>query len=270
MKKIILIILLFGKIGCVFSQYVEHVAIKLDKFKELENADLKFTYQFAHVKDTLNPDTTLKQDIQTLLIGKNISKYFSQKMIATCQNMSALFTENGVCGFEIFKNYPANKMTVTELGTYLGFNNGESFIYVEDMPEMKWEIKNDTSTILSYLCQKAIASFSGRTYEAWFTADIPINNGPWKFGGLPGLILKINDTKHEVIFECIGIEKLQTPELIKLYSLNYNKTTQKDLNKLYKRFLDDVFDYMDKYTLMGNTSGIAHAPKKPYNPIELE
>jgi len=270
MKKLILIILLFGAAETVLSQYIVHLAIKLDKFKELESADLKFTYQFAHVKDTLNPDTTLKQDVQTLLIGKNISKYFSQKMIATCQNKSALFSENGVCGFEIFKNYPANKMTVTELGTCLGFNYGESFIYVEEIPEMKWEIKNDTSTILSYQCQKATTIFGRRKYEAWFTADIPSNNGPWKFGGLPGLILKVSDTKHEVIFECIGIEKLQTPEPIKLYSLNYNKTTQKDLNKLYKRFLDDVLDYLDKYTLMGNTTGVAHAPKQPFNPIELE
>jgi GLPGLI family protein len=269
MKKLILLFCVFC-IGNVFSQYIEHAVIKLDKFNALENANLKFTYQFAHIQDVANPDATIKRDIHNLLIGKNVSKYFSQKMVSTCLDNSAFFVENGVCGFEIYKNYPVNKMTVTDLGTVLGFNKGESFIYEEEMPQMKWEIKSDTSTILSYHCQKAITAFRGRKYEAWFTSDIPSNNGPWKFGGLPGLILKVTDTKHEVVFECIGIEKLQTPEPIKFYTLNYNKTNYKDLNKLYKHFLDDVFDYMAKYTMAGNVTGMAHAPKKPFNPIELE
>ena len=270
MKKLIIVFCLFSVFRSAFCQYTEHKAIKLNKFKELENASLKFTYQFAHVQDIAKQDSTIKKDTQTLLIGENISKYFSQKMVSTCQDKSAFFVENGICGFEVYKNYPANKMTVTDLGTMLGFNQGESFIYEEEMPQMKWEIKCDTSTILSYQCQKATTVFRGRTYEAWFTSGIPTNNGPWKFGGLPGLILKVTDTKREVFFECIGVEKLQTPEPIKFYTLNYNKTSYKDLNKLYKRFQDDIFDYMAKYTMMGNTSGVPHAPKQPFNPIELE
>jgi len=270
MKKVILITVFLGIVVNVFSQYSDHLKIKMDKFKELEKAELKFTYQFAHVQDATHPETSLKKDIQTLLVGKSISKYFSQRMVEICQDKSAFFVENGVCGFEVFRNYPTNKITSTELGTMLGFNKGESFIIEENIPEMNWKIESDTSTILSYQCQKATTTFRGRKYEAWFTPDIASNIGPWKFGGLPGLILKVNDINKEVFFECIGIEKLQTPESIKFYTLNYNKTTYKDLNKLYNRFLDDTLDYMAKYTLMGNTSGIAHAPKQPFNPIELE
>lgn len=60
-----------------------------------------------------------------------------------------------------------------------------------------------------YTCVKATAKFRGRTYEAWFASDIPIFNGPWKFGGLPGLILSLTDSKNEYHFECIGIENLK-------------------------------------------------------------
>lgn len=49
--------------------------------------------------------------------------------------------------------------------------------------------------------------FRGRSYVAWFTMDIPIENGPWKFAGLPGLILKVYDDKKLYDFECVKIEK---------------------------------------------------------------
>ena len=31
------------------------------------------------------------------------------------------------------------------------------------------------------------------TITAWYTLDIPVNNGPSRYHGLPGLILEVND-----------------------------------------------------------------------------
>ena len=61
--------------------------------------------------------------------------------------------------------------------------------YTEPWPLMTWTLGTEHQTIIGYDCQKATCHWRGRDYEAWFTAAIPVKAGPWKFGGLPGLIL---------------------------------------------------------------------------------
>ncbi|WP_194851927.1 GLPGLI family protein [Nonlabens antarcticus] len=63
----------------------------------------------------------------------------------------------------------------------------------EDLPEMKWEITDETLELSGYKCFLAHLEFRGRKYEAYFTYDIPVTAGPWKFNGLPGLIVSIRD-----------------------------------------------------------------------------
>jgi|AntRauMFilla1563_2_1112583.scaffolds.fasta_scaffold32632_1 GLPGLI family protein len=62
--------------------------------------------------------------------------------------------------------------------------------------EFNWDIVNskDSITILGYSCQKAFTNFRGRTYFAYFASQLPYTDGPYKFNGLPGLILKIEST----------------------------------------------------------------------------
>lgn len=68
------------------------------------------------------------------------------------------------------------------------------FSVYEKQPEMKWELLEDEKKINDYNCKKATTTFRGRSYEVWYTPDIPISVGPWKFSGLPGLILSVKDT----------------------------------------------------------------------------
>ena len=126
-------------------------------------------------------------------------------------------------------------------------------------------------TLLGYTCQKATTTFRGRNYTAWFAPEIPSNNGPWKFGGLPGLILKISDDKRNFIFECSGIQQLDKPESIKLYTLNYTKLTRQEMSKIYARFFKDPIKFFSEAG--SDIIGMVDAkdiPKSNYNPIELE
>ena len=68
-----------------------------------------------------------------------------------------------------------------------------TFTLVEKKPVMNWKITKESQKILGYACYKATTKFRGRDYIAWFTPDIPYNFGPWKLGGLPGLILKVEN-----------------------------------------------------------------------------
>lgn len=74
----------------------------------------------------------------------------------------------------------------------------------------KWAIKEIKSKIFGYNVQKAETDFGGRKWIAWFTNEIPINDGPYKFFGLPGLILKISDSYENFIFEIKGLTKEQS------------------------------------------------------------
>ena len=68
-----------------------------------------------------------------------------------------------------------------------------SIIVKEDDFSWNWKLNNDTKKIGNFNCQKATIKFRGRNYTAWFTNEIPVRYGPWKFQGLSGLILEVYD-----------------------------------------------------------------------------
>lgn len=120
----------------------------------------------------------------------------------------------------VFSNLSENRLR------YFGKFGGEQCYYDEPLEEMSWEISDSTTTVLGYECQSAQTDYHGRRWTAWFTAEIPISFGPWKFHGLPGLILKAEaDPGFEFI--ATGIEKtdrVMTP----MYSADdYQKVKRK-------------------------------------------
>ena len=70
----------------------------------------------------------------------------------------------------------------------------ESYLLKEPLNLFEWKPSMNTKTILGYTCHKATCSFRGRDYVAWFTRDIPFKAAPWKFHGLPGVILEAYST----------------------------------------------------------------------------
>jgi len=85
---------------------------------------------------------------------------------------------------------------------------------------ISWKICNDEiQEISGYKCIKAITKINNRMYIAWFTYDIPISDGPYKFNGLPGLILKLNEEHHYFNFELLSLKKVMLP-------IEFNKEKQ--------------------------------------------
>ncbi|WP_435526000.1 GLPGLI family protein [Chryseobacterium indoltheticum] len=72
---------------------------------------------------------------------------------------------------------------------------------------MDWKVSSEKDKFLNYPIQKATTEFGGRKWTAWFTTEIPIQDGPYKFSGLPGLILKMNDSENEFLYTLKGITK---------------------------------------------------------------
>ncbi|WLD23149.1 GLPGLI family protein [Flavobacterium dauae] len=109
---------------------------------------------------------------------------------------------------------------------------------VTDELNYTWQITNETKKIKDYTCYKATTTFRGNTFEAWFTPDIPINAGPWKWYGLPGLIVEATDKDQSVVFKLEKIEKLT--EEIPFPSSKSKKMTLKQ----YFKEADEAFEAM--------------------------
>lgn len=106
----------------------------------------------------------------------------------------------------VLKKYPEFK---TELIDSFGGNTYK----VDDKRKLDWKMTSETQKIGDWNCQKATVSFAGREWEAWFTTEIPIPDGPYKFHGLPGLIVKISNEDQSHIYQLIGIKNLSTEEI---------------------------------------------------------
>ena len=85
-------------------------------------------------------------------------------------------------------------------------------LYQDTLFPMHWEITGEERTIDSLKCVKASATFKGRNYVAWYCPDIPIPDGPWKLGGLPGLIIEAYDEARQLQFILKSFKPLSCPE----------------------------------------------------------
>jgi GLPGLI family protein len=83
--------------------------------------------------------------------------------------------------------------TNTDTSTYIIEQlNGQSFAYKKDsLRNGKWILSRDTQLINGVICYKANLDDNQYKVTAWYSPIIPISTGPLFYGGLPGLILKV-------------------------------------------------------------------------------
>jgi len=77
---------------------------------------------------------------------------------------------------------------------------------IDNFNSLNWELQSDQSKLINGIeVYKATTNFRGRKYSAWYNPKIPVQAGPWKFGGLPGLIIEIfdNDNKFRWLAKAI-------------------------------------------------------------------
>lgn len=109
---------------------------------------------------------------------------------------------------------------------------------------IKWQLTNETKTIGKYPLQKATTNFGGRNWTAWFCKDIPYNEGPYKFRGLPGLIFQIQDSEDQFIYSMVESKILSntfdTRGIIEYYG--GNKPLEVTFKTFQKKKLEAYFD----------------------------
>lgn len=102
------------------------------------------------------------------------------------------------------------------------FNN-KLYRIKEELPKIEWDLSfKETNSILGFMCNQARGYFRGRTYTVWYASDIPVRFGPWKFQGLPGLILKISDNFEQVEFTAISLQYKDKEQYSNIFELSSN------------------------------------------------
>lgn len=114
--------------------------------------------------------------------------------------------------------------------------------------KINWITTNETKKVQDFTLQKATTTFGGRNWVAWFNKDIPFNEGPFKFRGLPGLIFEIYDTKKNFIYNLIKSEKLpdiySTNDFLESnFGTKAVPITEKQKQKLMIEFYNDPFSF---------------------------
>jgi len=139
---------------------------------------------------------------------------------------------------KIYKNYENNTLV------FISKILQQDYLYEEALERQNWVLSKETTVIENYNCIKATCRFRGREWIAWYTPDIPMIDGPWKLGGLPGLILKAEDAKGEFSFVCKGISLLVPKKAIFLpveaSKIKYIKTEGRTFMQIKRKSVEDL------------------------------
>lgn len=87
---------------------------------------------------------------------------------------------------------------------------GDNIYFYPEPERLVWDIEVEKRQFYGFTTQKATTHYAGRDYVAWFTTELPFQDGPYRFAGLPGLIVKLYDTNNDYHFKFESIQKTDT------------------------------------------------------------
>lgn len=260
-----------------FSYVLDEPAIaysfrNLTKYEVIDTTDYTIVYDFITLVDTLPRRTQMLLDV-----GKNYTNYYCWAELRLDSIYTAKYgtsPQNAVNTYSGFEQIIRNVRTAE-----LGCCNRLPFVLervaeYNDTPQIRWQQEEQTDSIAGYLCHLAKTEFRGRSWTAWYTTDIPHRYGPWKFSGLPGLILQVEDSSGIYKWSCSGI--LKRSVFMKKYQWLVSSLTRKKWLKMERTIFLNPILYASNHdiTLLQMVNNqirdIREQWTTPYNPIELE
>lgn len=175
------------------------------------NTSWSQTVKIIYEEKIVDDDTKFETKIDAYLTANNKQSLYEENFIKqktkTGENDQS---QTGVLKTQQNPNYFTDLKT--GIITYNDFVDYGQNVVVNDKPLFNWAITGKTKEILGYICQEATMHFRSRDYIAYFTVKLPINAGPWKFRGLPGLILEVKslDGTFEIWAQKIELSKNNT------------------------------------------------------------
>lgn len=260
--------------------------------KEIEDQiKYKAIYELTYAPDSTDIHELKTEDFN-LFLGNKVSIFASRgRTMSDSLKMNLQGRDIGSMNFEerakrtktefesvIYKGFPEEKIS------YSYKILRDNLRYEEDLNQFSWEILPENKLIEGYQAQKATTTFAGRNYIAWFTSEIPISEGPYKFNGLPGLILEISDVQNHYNYKLKSFEKFKNPASVELKVSHFIKSDKKEILESIKEYKLDPFAVVERNNTPEKniTFGFQHGEKekllrenkekleKRNNPIELD
>mgnify|MGYP003437352331 FL=1 len=212
----------------------------------------RFVYEYKFVPDSTKIDSIIIENTR-LEVFKDHSEFSSENSAKLDSVISKLTETNSK---EIDKKFSVgkfrnnvwkskSKMFTTE---FIGI---ESFKVLNEI-FLDWKLTKESKVIQNYQCQKATLYYGNRNWEIWFTTEIPIQDGPYIFRNLPGLIVQANDTMKNHSFLLIGNYKSNTSQTIfkeKPFSKSY-EVNREQFNRKWREFRKNPIGGSEQFMLM--------------------
>jgi len=186
----------------------------------IAQCDVRVKYELKFMPDTLKRDQYKTQTMVLRMNTKGVSVYQEFGNFRS-DSVSAARTRNGKIKLsdtnEAIKYRTKARDNITVVKSWPEKSNAlvmevigldGTFYYTENKPDFNWKVDfSQTKEVAGYVCHAAKGAYAGRDYQAWFTTDLPISDGPWLFSGLPGLILEVSSLDEEFLYTCMSIQE---------------------------------------------------------------
>ncbi|WP_419868686.1 GLPGLI family protein [Chryseobacterium sp. CT-SW4] len=175
----------------------------------------------------------------------------SKEVVLLIRDKSSLFETSKQYRFDSIKAVKPSQFASSDYDFMVSKNyeNNTSYVYKSILRDFykipaettfDWKIENEKLQIGPYSCQKASLNYKGRHWVAWFTNDIPIQDGPYIFKGLPGLIISMKDSSgsYEFLFKKLkkdsNTQYFPSKEAMEISNADYKKVMINHYNDPYR------------------------------------
>ncbi len=217
------------------------------------------------------PSTEYRDSLESTPSGRAKAKQmFDAAAAAYVQNRDRSAMDGVVYHSRLYVTKDFAKSVST---TYDQAGMGECGYYDEPFSEIDWLIVEDsTKTILDYQCIMATTDYHGRKWTVWFTPEIPMQDGPWKFCGLPGLIMEASEPSGQHCFTVTGIETSSQP-IFPVFNMEYEKMDRKDMLRAARHYRENshaMFKAATGYELGGGVDAPVTEESRKYDYLETD
>ncbi len=278
-RRIYLSLLSFIFCNAVFAQYPPSSS-SIEKIKQIDNSICELRYTLKFKKNYKQKEYNI--DDRIVQVGNHVIKDYSNIIYY----FDSLATENDRKG----KKSPCNQNVVysyelfndlSQKTSYMKYHmplNGGTICYTTKLPLLDWAfVPDSTREILGYACNMAKTCFAGREYVAWYSVDIPLPYGPYKFYGLPGLVIEVEDLSKLYVWELKGVQNLERPINMYTYEAEQKCSKQEALKTIDRAEKNPIrfLELMGRRICIKGADGrvrpstsIQNIPDQDYEPLE--
>ncbi|SMC63822.1 GLPGLI family protein [Chryseobacterium sp. YR221] len=202
----------------------------------------RFIYEMQYKMDST--ENGLEKLNMILDIGSKEVKFYGQNLAIT----DSLNKKFGMNSDYTDMSGQVIKRRINSFDNENYINIKQGYYSFKTTDKINWTISDEIKKSENYILQKASARFGGRSWTAWFCKDIPFNEGPFKFRGLPGLIFELSDAGKNFIYTLVRSQVLPDSYSTENFvESNFgNKAVpinEKQKHKLMIEFYNDPFTF---------------------------